>query len=114
MSKYHLEHPTQATACGTLSTATVLTPPEFDHVPVELACKSCKRTLDASRAGRKAYRSDRRVLTITISSDLADAIERYAGTDWNDGRDPSKLGALNAICYIGERLVAIYQSANSR
>jgi len=114
MSKYHLEHPTQATACGTSSTATVLSPAEFDHAPAELACKACKRTLDSSRAGRKAYRSDRRVLTITISSDLADAIEKYAGTDWSDGRDPSKLGALNAVSYIGERLVALYQSANGR
>jgi hypothetical protein len=57
MSKYHLEHPTQATACGTSSATTVLTPAEFDHAPDGLACKACKRTLDASRAGRKAYRS---------------------------------------------------------
>jgi hypothetical protein len=73
-----------------------------------------KKILNASRAGRKAYRGDRRVLTITISSDLADAIEKYAGTAWDDGRDPSKLGALNAVSYIGERLVALYQNANGR
>jgi hypothetical protein len=112
MLKYHLEHPTQATACGTSSTATVLTPAEFDHVPDGRACKACKRTLDASREGRKSYRSDMRKLVITLPSDLADAIEHYSNTNWNDGRDPSKLGALNAVSYLGERLVALYRKTN--
>jgi hypothetical protein len=55
-----------------------------------------------------------RVLTLSISSELADAIEHYVETDWGDGRDLSKLGALNAVSYIGERIVALYQSANGR
>jgi hypothetical protein len=71
----------------------VLTPAEFDHAPDGLACRSCKRILDASRTGRKVYRGDNRVLTLTISSDLADAIEKYVETDWSDGRDPSTGGA---------------------
>lgn len=54
----------------------------------------------------------KRVLTLTISSDLADAIEKYTRTDWSDGRDPSKLGALNAVAYIGEQLVALYLHEN--
>ena len=114
MSKYHLEHTTQATACGTSSTATVLTPAEFDRVPLDSVCKACKHTLDASRAGRKAYSGDMRKLAIILPSDLADAIEHYVDTDWNDGRDPSKLGSLNAVSYIGERLVALYRKANGR
>ncbi len=89
-----------------------MTEAEFEQAPEALACKSCRRTLDASRAGRRAYRGDVRILTLTIPSDLADAIERYAGTDWNDGRDPSKLGALNAVSYIGEQVVALYQQTN--
>jgi ribosomal protein S27E len=79
MSKCHLEHPTQSTACGTASTATTLTPAEFDAAPDEVACKACKRTLAASRAGRKAYRSDMRGLTLTISSELADVRRRLTG-----------------------------------
>ena len=55
-----------------------------------------------------------RTLTLNISSDLADAIEHYANTDWSDVRDPSKLGALNAVSYIGEQIVALYQKANGR
>jgi len=114
MAKYHLEHPTQATACGTSSTATALSASDFDHLPGEQKCGSCRRTLEASRAGRKAYRGDMRTLTLNISSDLADAIEHYANTDWSDGRDPSKLGALNAVSYIGEQIVSLYQKANGR
>lgn len=45
-------------------------------------------------------------MKIDIPDDLVDAIDKYVGTDWKDGRDPSKLGALNAVAYIGERLVA--------
>ena len=45
--------------------------------------------------------------TVILPADLVDAIERYAATDWKSGRDPSNIGALNAVAYIGERLVAI-------
>jgi hypothetical protein len=114
MAKYHLEHPTQATACGTAASGAgcVLTSADFDHVPDGLYCKACKRTLDAIRAGRKAYRGDVRTLMLTISSELADAIEHYVNTDWSE--DPSKIGALNAVSYIGEQIVALYQKANGR
>ncbi len=44
-------------------------------------------------------------MKIDIPDYLIDAIDKYASTDWKDGRDPSKLGALNAVAYIGERLV---------
>lgn len=68
------------------------------------------KTLTDSRAGRKELRGDKRVLKLTISSSLADAIERYAATNWEEGRD--KFGALNAVSYIGEQMVAIYRRAN--
>lgn len=45
-------------------------------------------------------------MRIDIPDYLVDAIDKYTATDWKDGRDPSKLGALNAVAYIGERLVA--------
>lgn len=45
-------------------------------------------------------------MKIDISDYLVDAIDKYVTTSWKDGRDPSKLGALNAVAYIGERLVA--------
>jgi len=73
-------------------------------------------------AGRSVYRGavtaidvpPKAVRSITLPNDLADAIEKYLATDYNDGRDPSKLGALNAVSYIGERLVALYRIANGR
>lgn len=45
-------------------------------------------------------------MRIDIPDDLVEAIDNYLTTDWKDGRDPSKLGALNAVAYIGGRLVA--------
>lgn len=46
-------------------------------------------------------------MKIDIPNYLVEAIDKYVGTDWNDGRDPSKLGALNMSSYIGERTAAI-------
>jgi len=108
-----MEHPTQVTACGTGSKATALSAADFDHVPAGTECKTCKRLLLTRRAGRRASSDDARVLTITLPSELADAIDDYLVTDWAS-RDPSKLGALNAVSYIGERLVGIYRKANER
>lgn len=50
-------------------------------------------------------------MKIDIPDYLIDAIDKYASTDWKDGRDPSKIGALNAVAYIGERLVAELSAA---
>lgn len=50
-------------------------------------------------------------MKIDIPDYLVDAIDKYVNTDWKDGRDPSKLGALNAVAYIGERLVAELSAA---
>lgn len=44
---------------------------------------------------------------IFLSADLVNAIERYARTNWKDGRDPSGIGALNAVAFIGERVAEI-------
>lgn len=46
-------------------------------------------------------------MKINIPDHLVEAIDKYVNTNWKDGRDPSKLGALNAVAYIGERLVAV-------
>jgi hypothetical protein len=43
-----------------------------------------------------------------IDAELGAKIAAYLDTDWSDGRDPSKFGALNAVSYIGERIAAIY------
>lgn len=47
---------------------------------------------------------------IELTDDLVEAIRRYLETDWNRG-DPSRLGALNAVAYIGEKVVVIYARA---
>ena len=46
---------------------------------------------------------------IVLDADLVASIERYVDTDWK-ACDPSKIGALNAVAFIGERVVAIYQA----
>jgi hypothetical protein len=46
-------------------------------------------------------------IMITIPAELVAAVDNYLDTDWEDGRDPTKLGALNAVAYIGERIAAI-------
>ena len=45
-------------------------------------------------------------MKIDLPSELVVAIDRYLDTDWSNC-DPSKLGALNAVAYIGERVTAI-------
>lgn len=50
-------------------------------------------------------------MKLDIPDDLIDAVNKYVTTNWKDGRDPSKLGALNAVAYIGERLTAVLSIA---
>lgn len=40
-------------------------------------------------------------MKINIPDHLVDAVDKYVNTNWKDGRDPSKFGALNAVAYIG-------------
>jgi hypothetical protein len=47
-------------------------------------------------------------MTVELPGELVDAIDRYIATDWRDGCDPSRFGALNAVAFIGEQLVAAY------
>jgi hypothetical protein len=58
--------------------------------------------------------SKRQPLRVTLPSHIVDALENYVSTSWGDGRDPSKIGALNAVCWIGEQLVAVYAVAKSK
>jgi hypothetical protein len=51
---------------------------------------------------------------VTLPADLIRAIDKYLCTPWSDGRDPSKLGALNAVAFIGERLVAVVATHRGR
>lgn len=53
-------------------------------------------------------------VTIRLPKHLVKAIDDYLDTDWKDGRDPSKLGALNAVAYIGERVAAIRARSKHR
>jgi len=50
---------------------------------------------------------------IVLAPDVVTAIEKYITTDWASC-DPSKIGALNAVAYIGERVVALYQERKSQ
>ena len=53
-------------------------------------------------------------MTITLPRYLVRAIDAYLDTDWKDGRDPSKLGAFNAVAYIGEHVAAIRAKQRGR
>lgn len=53
-------------------------------------------------------------MKIDIPDDLIETVDKYLSTDWKDGRDPSRYGALNAVAYIGERLVAVVSDARQR
>jgi hypothetical protein len=46
-------------------------------------------------------------VSIDLPPDVVAAIESYINTNWTDGQ-PSRLGALNAVAFIGERIAAIY------
>ena len=56
----------------------------------------------------------RRLRRNTLPKFIVDAARRYNATDWSDGRDPSKLGALNAVAFIGERVAALVAGPDSR
>ncbi len=64
---------------------------------------------DAFCRGAIAEDLQRDVSAIALPPELVDAIERYIETDWSKKNDPSRLGGLNAVAYLGERLVALYQ-----
>lgn len=50
-------------------------------------------------------------LDVRLPADVVVAVNKYHATDWSDGRDPSKFGALNAVAYIGERVIALVPPA---
>lgn len=54
--RYHLPHPTQAAACGTNSTALVVSPEVLATKLASLHCKRCLRVYAALTAGRVALR----------------------------------------------------------
>jgi len=54
--RYHLQHPTQATACGTNHTAITLAVDAWRAKPEHLRCKRCAKVLAALEAGRAVYR----------------------------------------------------------
>lgn len=58
MSKFHLEHPTQSTACGTAAhhNVTGLPADQFKAKDPNRCCKSCMKVLVALEAGRPVYR----------------------------------------------------------
>lgn len=72
-----------------------------------------RQRLESSPAGTPAAVSDQPSTSIILPADLVAAIEKYNTTDWKDGRDPSKFGALNAVAYIGERTAAIVAATRS-
>jgi hypothetical protein len=62
---------------------------------------------------RKLPRDDQRALRITIPSDLADAIDRYVAT-MSDPDPSGGLRNLNAVAYVGERVVNMYLALNPK
>jgi hypothetical protein len=55
--KLHLEHPTQAAACGVAANCVgkVFAPEEFRALASESQCARCRRVLTAIGAGRLVY-----------------------------------------------------------
>ncbi len=68
------------------------------------------RTCRESCADAWNKRHAERPVVIELPREVVSAIEDYLNTDWSDGRDPSRLGAVNAVAFIGERVAAIYAS----
>jgi hypothetical protein len=52
-------------------------------------------------------------LVVRLPANLVRTIDAYLDADWSEKRDPSKIGALNAIAYIGERVAAIRKANRS-
>src|SRR5689334_19768307 len=67
----------------------------------------------AGDATCRAALAERLAPALALPPHLVEAIEHYNGADWGDGRDPSKLGAINAVCYIGEQVAALYKRGHS-
>lgn len=53
-------------------------------------------------------------VTIVLPYSLVKAIERYNQTLWSAKNDPSRLGALNAVAYIGEQVAAILRTCRAK
>lgn len=69
---------------------------------------SCKG-MEAVR-GRKAV--EKQSITITLPEYLVKAIENYSKVD--RAADPSKIGALNAVAFIGEQIVWLYIATKAK
>jgi hypothetical protein len=80
--------------------------------------RDCDAALDGHTAGLDilAREYNRRFplhpTTLELDLGLVGAIEHYLSTEWKTGN--GELGALNAVAYIGERVVAIYQARKSQ
>jgi hypothetical protein len=76
--------------------------------------RDCDATLDGHTAGLDILAREYnrlfplRPTTIELDLELVRAIEHYLSTEWKTGR--GQLGALNAVAYIGERVIATYQA----
>ena len=116
MSKVHLEHPTQATACGTRATQHGSSFKEFEGVPEGSRCKLLPEGVRCLPGGAIVYRgavtaidvSPKAVRRRSSCPTITELIEKYLATDWN-GQTPTEFGALNAVAYIGERLVDLQE-----
>lgn len=76
--------------------------------------RSLRKDAEAALAGSELAREAMEIylaksgeVWIALPADLVAEIERYLATDWRDGRDPSRLGALNAVAHIGESVAEI-------
>lgn len=87
MPKSHLEHPSQATACGTLATQTGLSREQF--LAASDRCRSCERTLEADDAGRPAYSGE--VGTLNAGQKLSDLSREQRGFLARVAREPAGL-----------------------
>ena len=78
----------------------------------------CRAAMDGDKfcRGCVAERINaRNAVIVTVPRHLVEAVRTYLATNWDDGRDPSRLGALNAVACIGEQFAACLAAVlNSR
>lgn len=86
------------------------------HVTIEIVTGALLKTIDNEDDAQESIRRLRaapvkheveQTVWVELDESLVKAVDAYLDTDWKDGRDPSKFGALNAIAYVGERVAAI-------